>query len=93
MTLLANASFGQQRSDPSPDTPQLQQVAKFEHQVTGVTVSKDGRIFVNFPRWTEDAPVSVAEVMRDGQIKPYWPIRFPKDPTGPSTLPAPVSRT
>jgi hypothetical protein len=71
MTLLANASPGQQRSDPSPDTPRLQQVANFEHQVTGVTVSKDARIFVNFPRWTEDVPVSVAEVMGDGQIKPF----------------------
>ena len=48
-----------------------QKRASFEHQVTGVTVSKDGRIFVNFPRWTEDAPISVAEVTRDGQIKPY----------------------
>jgi len=49
----------------------LQRVAEFEHQVTGVTVSKDGRIFVNFPRWTEDTPVSVAEVMKDGSIKPF----------------------
>ena len=49
----------------------LQQVAAFEHQVTGVTVAKDGRIFVNFPRWTEDAPVSVAEVASDGSIRPY----------------------
>ncbi|MCE4547336.1 MULTISPECIES: SMP-30/gluconolactonase/LRE family protein [unclassified Caballeronia] len=71
MTLLANASFAQERSSASPDTARLQQVASFEHQVTGVTVSKDGRIFVNFPRWTEDAPISVAEVTRDGQIKPY----------------------
>jgi len=46
-------------------------IATFDHQVTGVAVSKDGRIFVNFPRWTEDAPVSVAEVMKDGSIKPY----------------------
>jgi sugar lactone lactonase YvrE len=68
---LANASVAQQHAGTSPDTPQLQQVAQFEHQVTGVTVSKDGRIFVNFPRWTGDAPVSVAEVTRDGQIKPY----------------------
>ena len=34
----------------------------FEHQATGVAVSADGRVFVNFPRWTEDSPVSVAEV-------------------------------
>jgi sugar lactone lactonase YvrE len=49
----------------------LQQVAQFDHQVTGVTVAGDGRIFVNFPRWTEDAPVSVAEVASDGSIRPY----------------------
>ena len=49
----------------------LQVVATFEHQVTGVTVTPDGRIFVNFPRWTEDTPVSVAELMPDGSIKPY----------------------
>jgi hypothetical protein len=49
----------------------LQSVATFEHQVTGVTVAPDGRIFVNFPRWTEDTPVSVAELMPDGSTKPY----------------------
>lgn len=48
----------------------LQQAAQFEHQVTGVTVSERGRLFVNFPRWTEDAPVSVAEVMKDGSLRP-----------------------
>lgn len=46
-------------------------MAEFPHQVTGVTVSEDGRVFVNFPRWTEDSPVSVAEVMEDGTIAPY----------------------
>lgn len=49
----------------------LQSVATFDHQVTGVTVASDGRIFVNFPRWNEDTPVSVAEVLPDGSIKPY----------------------
>jgi sugar lactone lactonase YvrE len=68
--LLATTSLAQQSAAPSQDA-QLQQVAGFEHQVTGVTVSRDGRIFVNFPRWTEDAPISVAEVTREGQIKPY----------------------
>lgn len=48
----------------------LQQVASFAHQVTGVAVAKDGRIFVNFPRWTEDAPVSVGEV-KGGKVVPY----------------------
>ncbi|OLP61741.1 gluconolactonase [Xaviernesmea oryzae] len=54
----------------------LQEVARFDHQVTGVTVAEDGRIFVNFPRWSEDVPVSVAEVMGDGTIKPYPDTRW-----------------
>lgn len=70
-TLIATPSMAQQSAALSEGSAQLQQVAGFEHQVTGVTVSKDGRIFVNFPRWTEDAPVSVAEVMRDGRITAY----------------------
>jgi sugar lactone lactonase YvrE len=49
----------------------LEEVASFPHQVTGVTAAPDGRVFVNFPRWTEDAPVSVAEVAKDGSLKPY----------------------
>ena len=49
----------------------IEQVARFEHQVTGVTVSEDNRIFVNFPRWTEDTAVSVAELLPGGEVKPY----------------------
>src|SRR4051794_21583806 len=71
MALLANASSGSEGPGPSLATAQLQLVTTFEHQVTGVSVSRDRRIFVNFPRWTEDAPISVAEVTHDGQIRPY----------------------
>jgi sugar lactone lactonase YvrE len=48
----------------------IELVADFGHQVTGVSVSETGRIFVNFPRWTEDSAISVAE-LRDGEVKPY----------------------
>ncbi len=48
----------------------LEKVASFDHQVTGVAVSRTGRIFVNFPRWTEDNEVSVAELV-NGQAVPY----------------------
>jgi sugar lactone lactonase YvrE len=48
----------------------IELVADFEHQVTGVSVSEDGRIFVNFPRWTEDNAISVAE-LKDGRLRPY----------------------
>ncbi|HEX5998363.1 MAG TPA: L-dopachrome tautomerase-related protein [Hyphomicrobiaceae bacterium] len=57
------------QSSALPDN--LEQVAEFQHQVTGVAVSETGRIFVNFPRWTEDTAVSVAELGPDGQLKPY----------------------
>lgn len=49
----------------------IELVARFEHQVTGVSVSEDKRIFVNFPRWTEDTAVSVAELTGDGSLRPY----------------------
>ncbi|GJE29437.1 major royal jelly family protein [Methylobacterium organophilum] len=57
--------------EPASGQGRLTQVARFEHQVTGVTVARDGRIFVNFPRWSEDAPVSVAE-LKDGK-----PVAYP----------------
>jgi sugar lactone lactonase YvrE len=49
----------------------IEKVADFAHQVTGVSVSEDGRIFVNFPRWTEDSEVSVAELLEGGKLRPY----------------------
>jgi sugar lactone lactonase YvrE len=63
----------QQALAPEGQVPRfkLEEAGYFEHQVTGVAVSSDGRVFVNFPRWTEDSPISVAELGRDGQLKPY----------------------
>ncbi|MGF6272874.1 sugar lactone lactonase YvrE [Massilia sp. UYP11] len=52
-------------------THKIELVARFDHQVTGVSVSEDNRIFVNFPRWTEDNAVSVAELTADGSLRPY----------------------
>jgi proline iminopeptidase len=40
-------------------------------QLTGIAVSRKGRLFVNFPRWSDDVPVSVAEVKPDGSLRPY----------------------
>ena len=49
----------------------IEQVAAFDHQVTGVAVSETGRIFVNVPRWSEDTAVSLAELTPDGKLHPY----------------------
>jgi sugar lactone lactonase YvrE len=53
----------------------LQEVASFpDKQITGVGVStKSGRIFVNFPYWSDDHSISVAQIV-NGQ-----PKAFPND--------------
>jgi sugar lactone lactonase YvrE len=68
---------------------QVEPVATFTHprQVTGVAVSPEGRIFVNFPRWEEDVAISVAEVGPGGNLTPYpdadWNGFRNADPAGP----------
>lgn len=49
----------------------LTEVAKSSRQWTGVTVSKSGRVFVCYPRWSDDVTVSCAEVLTDGSTKPF----------------------
>src|SRR3954453_18573655 len=72
LTLVAPALARAQKT-ASAQLPsfRLDEAASFPHQVTGVAAAPDGRVFVNFPRWTEDAPVSVAELAKDGSLKPY----------------------
>jgi sugar lactone lactonase YvrE len=42
-----------------------------EFQLTGVTMSKSGRLFVNFPRWSDRYLNAVVEVNSDGSTKPF----------------------
>lgn len=64
---------GASASDPSAGnkSPGLELVARSPRQWTGIAVSKDNRVFVNFPRWSEDVPVSVAE-LKNGEVT-AWP--------------------
>jgi sugar lactone lactonase YvrE len=49
----------------------LEAVASFDAAMpTGVTVSHDGRVFVNFPRWGDVVPATVAEIV-DGKAVAY----------------------
>jgi sugar lactone lactonase YvrE len=59
-------------SPPAPGFPtRLEAVAAlYGAMPTGVTVSRHGRIFVNFPRWGDRVPYSVAEI-RGGRTVPY----------------------
>lgn len=49
----------------------LKEVAASRRQWTGVAVSKTGRVFVNFPRWSAEVPVSVGELRADGTVRSY----------------------
>jgi sugar lactone lactonase YvrE len=56
----------------SQQDPKLQQVAVFPNQqVTGITVSSEGRIFVNFPYWSDNHSVSVAELSENSRLTPF----------------------
>ena len=48
----------------------LEPVAFSDAQWTGLAVSGEDRLFVNYPRWSDDVPVSVAELV-DGHPVPY----------------------
>ena len=64
----------------------LIEVATSRRQWTGVAVSREGRIFVNFPRWSDDVPVSVGEILELGEVIPFpneeWNDWDPSRPPG-----------
>ncbi len=49
----------------------LVEVARSDRLWTGVAVSKDGRIFVCFPRWSEDHSLSVGEVLSKDVVEQF----------------------
>jgi sugar lactone lactonase YvrE len=78
-TEQAAADEGEMRTRRFPDPAvaaertagDLETVATFDGAMpTGVTVSPEGRIFVNFPRWGDDPTATVAELV-DGKVVPY----------------------
>jgi sugar lactone lactonase YvrE len=55
---------------------QLEAVATFDRAMpTGVAVSREGRVFVSFPRWSDPIDTSVAEV-KTGLTFPYPDARW-----------------
>ncbi|WP_162056004.1 SMP-30/gluconolactonase/LRE family protein [Pontibacter pamirensis] len=71
-TATTAAGISEENTAAKPADAQLTEVATFRgNQVTGVTVTEEGRIFSNFPRWREGVPFSVVEVMPDGSHRPY----------------------
>lgn len=50
---------------------QLEIIAESEKLWTGVAVSQRKRIFVNFPNWSAEHGISVAEISATGDLLPY----------------------
>lgn len=65
------ASAPQQLGGPITPVP-VETVALLPgKQVTGVAVTRQGRVFVNSPRWSDDFDgLSVAELLPDGSLRP-----------------------
>lgn len=64
----------------------LEPVAHFNGAMpTGVTVSHQGRIFVNFPKWGDDVPFTVAEI-RAGK-----PVAYPDEAINRTNLDDPAA--
>jgi sugar lactone lactonase YvrE len=49
----------------------LVEIAASEKLWTGIAISGDGRIFVCFPRWSDEVPISVGEVLESGRVRPF----------------------
>lgn len=76
ITLISHSAFSAETKETSPlpaarSIGVIEPVATFHGAMpTGVTVSETGRIFVNFPRWGDEVPYTVAE-WRNGKSVPY----------------------
>ena len=69
--VITATSARAQNPPAPPSTATFGIAASFpEQQVTGVAVSRTGRIFVNFPDWSDGHTISVAEIV-NGQPQPY----------------------
>ena len=63
--VMATAAFAQESIKPK-----LTVFAESQYQWTGIAISKNNRVLVNFPRWSKDNPMAVAEIS-NGQTIPF----------------------
>lgn len=86
-TLVLPNMLDAQKAATDKPVGELESVATFNGPMpTGVTVSHANRIFVNFPRWGDDVPFTVAEIV-NGKAVAYpdaaindWPGRTLPNP-------------
>ncbi|WP_052444740.1 L-dopachrome tautomerase-related protein [Flammeovirga sp. OC4] len=62
--------LGCQKAEKTSNQDPLTLIAQSAEQWTGIAVSKNNRVFVNYPTWTDSITYSVAEI-KDGKAYPY----------------------
>ncbi|MGV3772786.1 MAG: L-dopachrome tautomerase-related protein [Verrucomicrobiales bacterium] len=71
ITLLAGTIQATEDQNDQPIIGKVETVATFEESMpTGVTVAQNKRVFVNFPRWGDPVPFTVAEI-KNGKAVAY----------------------
>jgi len=65
--VLIPANVDAQSASPRP----IELVATSPHQWTGIGVTAKGRIYVNFPRWSDEVPISVGTLRDNGSVLPF----------------------
>ena len=84
LALTAAAAAAEPKLPTAQPVGRLEVVATFDGPMpTGVTVSRSGRVFVNYPRWGDPVEFTVAEV-KDGKATAFPPEvnKFDKDRPG-----------
>lgn len=68
LVFFAGRSAAQEELFPKGD---FVEVATSDRVWTGVAVSKEGRVFVSYPRWSDVHDISVAEITAGGKAIPF----------------------
>ena len=59
--------------ETKPEGVKLKEAAHSQQQWTGVAISREGRMFVNCPRWFDGVEISVAEISKKGKVAAPYP--------------------
>jgi len=71
LSVSSASSYATREAGLEPKATRLVEVATSERRWTGIAVSHEGRIFVNYPLWSESQPFAVGEVEPGGSVQAY----------------------
>ncbi len=81
--VLAGVIPGPVQAQEENSQNRLKEVADSKLQWTGVAVSREGRIFVNFPLWKPAVPFAVGELNQvTGEVTPYPNMEMNREDSG-----------